>query len=284
MAFGMALSANAQLLWKVEGNGLEKPSYLFGTHHIAPAGWVDSVPGLNDAILAVDEIYGEVKSGDMDPNAVFQKLMVMGQAPADSTLDKVVSAEVLAKADSLMVTLTGMQGLMQRLNGMQPIIVSTQLTALQSFLAFPGFDPNQQLDMVVMERGKADGKEINGFETAEEQLEILLGQSIADQAADFTDGIEKWDEQIVKVQNLAEAYKEQNLDKISALMFDPDNGMKPAEAKRLIYDRNHRWVERMCPQMPEHSILVSVGCGHLVGPEGLIQLLQEAGYTVTPVL
>ena len=27
----IAISANAQLLWKISGNGLQKPSYLFGT-------------------------------------------------------------------------------------------------------------------------------------------------------------------------------------------------------------------------------------------------------------
>ena len=32
----IALSANAQLLWKVSGNGLNQPSYIIGTHHLAP--------------------------------------------------------------------------------------------------------------------------------------------------------------------------------------------------------------------------------------------------------
>ena len=56
-----AFCANAQLLWKISGNGLEKPSYVFGTHHVAPASMLDSIPGFNQAIADCDVVYGEVE-------------------------------------------------------------------------------------------------------------------------------------------------------------------------------------------------------------------------------
>ncbi len=283
LACGMAMGASAQLLWKVEGNGLEKTSYLFGTHHIAPAAWTDSVAGLNEAILAVDEVCGEIKSADMDQTAMAQKIMQMGVAPADSTLERVLAPEVYAKADSLLAALTGMQGLLQQMNGMKPTIVSTQLAALQSMIAFPDFNPTQQLDVTVMNRGEQAGKSVAGFETVEEQLDILLGEPIAIQAEDLSESIEKWDIEIVKAQQLADAYKAQNLEAVETIMFDPETGISPEHAKRLLFDRNHNWVGKLAEWMPERGILVAVGCGHLVGDQGLISLLREAGYTVTPV-
>ena len=39
----VAFSANAQLLWKVSGNGLTQPSYIIGTHHLAPFSIMDSI-------------------------------------------------------------------------------------------------------------------------------------------------------------------------------------------------------------------------------------------------
>ena len=42
----VALSANAQLLWKVSGNGLSSPSYIMGTHHLAPLSVKDGITGL----------------------------------------------------------------------------------------------------------------------------------------------------------------------------------------------------------------------------------------------
>ena len=43
------LSANAQILWKVSGNGLQKPSYILGTHHVASKDICDNIAGFNDA-------------------------------------------------------------------------------------------------------------------------------------------------------------------------------------------------------------------------------------------
>ena len=59
-------SANAQLLWKVSGNGLAKPSYLFGTCHIATVKLTDSITGFNDALNACDAVYGEIEKADID--------------------------------------------------------------------------------------------------------------------------------------------------------------------------------------------------------------------------
>ena len=38
-----AFSANAQLLWKISGNGLTQPSYVMGTHHLAALSIKDSI-------------------------------------------------------------------------------------------------------------------------------------------------------------------------------------------------------------------------------------------------
>ena len=46
----VAFSANAQLLWKVSGNGLTQPSYIIGTHHLAPFSIMDSIAGLQKAM------------------------------------------------------------------------------------------------------------------------------------------------------------------------------------------------------------------------------------------
>ena len=46
----VALSANAQLLWKVSGNGLSSPSYIMGTHHLAPLSVKDGIAGLQKAM------------------------------------------------------------------------------------------------------------------------------------------------------------------------------------------------------------------------------------------
>jgi uncharacterized protein YbaP (TraB family) len=49
-----ALGANAQLLYRISGNGLSNPSYIIGTHHMADTKFVDQIEGLKDALTATD--------------------------------------------------------------------------------------------------------------------------------------------------------------------------------------------------------------------------------------
>ena len=56
----VAFSANAQLLWKVSGNGLNQPSYIIGTHHLAPFSIMDSIAGLKKAMNETQQVYGEL--------------------------------------------------------------------------------------------------------------------------------------------------------------------------------------------------------------------------------
>ena len=66
-------------------------------------------------------------------------------------------------------------------------------------------------------------------------------------------------------------------------MMDPDNGMTPDEASRLIYDRNHTWVSFLVGALTTTPMFIAVGAGHLPGSQGLISLLRSRGYDVEPV-
>ena len=73
----VALSANAQLLWKVSGNGLSSPSYIMGTHHLAPLSVKDGITGLQKAMDETQQVYGELKMSDIQSPATIQKMQKM---------------------------------------------------------------------------------------------------------------------------------------------------------------------------------------------------------------
>ena len=51
----------------------------------------------------------------------------------------------------------------------------------------------------------------------------------------------------------------------------------------LLYDRNANWVKKLQQLMPENSLVIAVGAGHLPGKKGVLNLLREAGYKVEPI-
>ena len=60
VAIVCAVAAQAQVFYKVSGNGLQKPSYIFGTHHLAPLSMLDSIPSAKAALDETERAVGEV--------------------------------------------------------------------------------------------------------------------------------------------------------------------------------------------------------------------------------
>lgn len=279
----LGVCAQAQLLWKISGNGVEKPSYLVGTHHIAPAGMQDSIAGLKDAIQAVDQVWGEVVMSDMTSPQGMIELQKFMAAPADSTLNTLISP---AQLDSVATTLgkyAGTEVPAAQLIYFRPAVISSQLAVLQSMAAIPGFNPNSQLDGVIQQLGSQAGKSVHGLETVAQQLALLYGAPLAEQAADLMEQVRLDNLAAGKAREMAAAYMSGNLTALKDIMTDPAMGMSSDEADKLINDRNSAWVEFLIGALPTTSMLIAVGAGHLPGEKGVISLLQKAGFKVTPV-
>lgn len=80
----IALSANAQLLWKVSGKGLEKPSYIFGTYHLSPLSIKDSIAAMPQAMSETAQVYGEVVMSEMATPAFMQSMQQQMMMPKDT--------------------------------------------------------------------------------------------------------------------------------------------------------------------------------------------------------
>ena len=125
---GIALNANAQLLWKISGNGLEKPSYILGTHHLAPLSIKDSIAGLPQAVDGTSQVYGEVVMSEaMSPE--FMQTMQQNMMMAGDTTLQVLFApeqyELVGKAvkENLMADIA-------MLAKMKPAFITQQLTLI----------------------------------------------------------------------------------------------------------------------------------------------------------
>ncbi|MDE6496305.1 MAG: TraB/GumN family protein [Duncaniella sp.] len=275
-------SAEAQLLWKISGNGLEKPSYIFGTHHMAPASVLDSVPGFKEALASVDKVYGEMVMADaMSPESQ-QMMMMAAIAPQDSTLTAVLSPAAIDSLNNILAKYLGPQMTAAALNPMKPAMVSTLLAAAQTQSAFPQYNAAQQLDGEIQSRATAIGKEVGGLETMADQCQALFGGSILAQANDLMQAVRNDEIAIDVVKQLANAYLAGDLQAMLDIMENPATGFNDEQADRMLNRRNADWMRVLAGMLPTMSILIAVGAGHLPGDKGLISLLRREGYTVEP--
>lgn len=278
----MTSALQAQLLWKVTGNGLKSPSYIFGTHHVAPISILDSIAGFNQALESVDRVYGEIDMSQMTDMATQMKMAAHMQAPADSTLSKVLTADEIAMLDAALQK-AGAPLNAAALEPMKPAAVANVLTMFLTTQAFPDFDQSRQLDMTIQAMGRENGKQVGGLETLDDQIRILFDTPISEQAEGLVKSIKDIDKTIAMAHTMSTVYLAGNLDGLLKMMRDPDTGMTDEEADILINNRNSSWVEFLLGILPTASVMVVVGAGHLPGEKGVISLLRKAGYEVEPM-
>lgn len=275
---GFVANSSAQLLWKVSGNGVKEASYIFGTHHVAPLSICDSIAGFDDAFNSCEQLYGEIEMTDM--KALGMEIVKYMMLPKDSLLYTFYSDEEYKMIDSIFKIHMGMG--IDKLKMLKPIAISTNLVVTINAKIFKGYDPTKQLDMTMQNRAKEKGMTVKGFETAIYQAELLFGAPITEQASDLLKILKSIDQMEEYITHMAEAYLQQDLDNLFKDIEDPDLGASKEEMDRLIFDRNRNWAKQVKAIFEKPTFIV-VGAGHLPMKDGLINLLQKQGYSVTPV-
>ena len=280
----LTVAAQAQLLWKVSGNGLGRPSYIFGTHHMAPATMIDQIKGMDEAISGCDIVVGEVEKDSLMSPEVQARMAQDMIAPLDSTLDILLTTEEYRVVEKVFDKYFGTMGVkLSQMKSLKPSAISTQMQAMQALKYFPNFDATNLIDVAVQTRANDAGRPSVGLESVQEQIDLLFNGPLTEQAKGLVEACKQ--DEFFQVQSaaLVDAYMSQNLDKIFTVMTDATMGGSEEAMDALIYNRNRAWTAKLVEMMPERACLVCVGAGHLPGDQGLIQLLRNEGFTVEPV-
>ena len=285
MLLCISVCAHAQLLWKVSGKDLAQPSYVFGSHHLSPLSIVDSIAGFKPAMDEVQQVYGEIVMEDMMKPEILMKIQQKTVLPGDTTLTMLYSKE---KYDTLSQAVKSLMGVdLKMFDKIAPVALNVQMAVFIGLKSVEGFNPQQQLDMWMQSEAKKNGKPIGGLETVESQIEVLYGsKSFAEQADELYCTVTNLDFVSEQTKVMTEAYIGQDLKAMQAAMerkLNNECDTDPEVEDKMIYDRNTAWVNIMPKIMEAKPTMFVVGAGHLPGERGVLQLLQNCGYTVEPV-
>lgn len=285
------LGINAQLLYKISGKDIKKPSYIVGTFHVAPASFVDSIPGLRAAMDESEQVCGELEMKDMMSPEGIQKLTAAMMLQDGKTIKDILSADEMNRLnaylrDLLTIDLTNPM-LEQQMGKMTPAAITQQLTLLAYIKKTPGFNPQDLIDNSFQKYAQEKQKPIIGLETLDFQIKTLfMGKTIDRQKELLLCMVDnpKYNEQMLD--EMAKAYFSFNINKLQELMDEKENNQcdsTPEEKDELLGKRNRDWLTKMPAIMAAKSTLFHVGAGHLPGDNGVLKLLTNAGYTVEAV-
>ena len=287
-----SMTASAQLLYKISGNGLEKPSYIIGTHHLANVGFVNQINGVTEALTETDQVYGELVWDTMtniDSLKAVQNAMTL---PAGKTIKDYLTPDEYKRLDAFMVAKmgTGLSNPMvaSKMGNLTPMALVTQFQLLLFMTKHMGeFDPSSTFDQYFQAQAKKNGLPCGGLETLQKQINVLYtGKPMSRQVEELMCFIDNENFNSQMMEDLTSAFYAQNLETLKQVM-DRKLGGKcdstPEEEAKLIYDRNADWVSKMPTIMASKPTFFAVGAAHLPGDKGVLQLLRNAGYTIEGV-
>lgn len=272
----ISLFSNAQeleksLLWKISGNGLNKPSYLFGTIHLTCDTSLDA--NTLNALEATEQLYLELDMDDKSIQMQMMKLMMMKDGAKLSTL---LSPEDFKILDEFMKKNLNMS--VKLFDSFKPFMISSML--------FPKMldCKSKSVESELMKITKEQNEEIFGLEIAEDQMKVFDEISYQDQADELLktvkDNLEKDKKEF---QEMITIYQNKDIEGMLKMMSDSDNKITSENQDILLNDRNKNWIPIMVKTMKDKPTFFGVGAAHLAGENGVIKLLRKKGYKVEAV-
>ncbi|MNQ60948.1 TraB family protein [compost metagenome] len=254
------------LLWEVSGNGLSKPSYLYGTVHMICGGDYFLSEKTKKAFEASNKLVLEINFADPNEMADMQK-MAMGKEP----LSKKLNPEQLAKLDAILKKTTGMA--VQQVDSFSLMTVMS-LISMKTF----GCTDIKLYEMEFIEQAKKRNIIIGGLETVKSQFAMFDSAYSNDEMITMLS--ESTSEETAK---LVASYKSENIEGLYDITTD-EKFTSDKTKKIMLDNRNNNWVKNMPELMKKESVFFAVGAAHLGGEEGVINLLRKSGYSVKPIL
>ncbi|MFA0961241.1 TraB/GumN family protein [Roseivirga sp. BDSF3-8] len=259
------------LLYKISGNGLERPSYLYGTIHIICPADFTLAPYVEQAVKETSLTVLELDMDDPDLQTQMQQSMIN---PGLMNFTENMDEESRTKLDQILKKQYGAG--VQQLGIMKPFVIQNMLLLKYLPCAAP-----ESYEGRFIELSQQQEQEIIGLETVAYQFSVFDSIPQEEQIAWIEDMINDSASTANEFSRMVEAYKAKDVERLLEISIESEQFLNYADL--LLYQRNQNWIPRIEQIVKEQSAFIAVGAGHLGGQKGVISLLQDKGYTVEPV-
>lgn len=256
------------LLWEISGNGLNEPSYLFGTLHMTCKEDFLLSESVKQKFASSKQIYLEL---DMDDPQLQGKMMQQMQLAGKETLKNKLGESNFKKLDSFLQKEMSMNVVM--FDKFKPMMVMGLLA--QRLLPCATIE---SYDLNFVKMASEQKKELLGLEKVEEQIGVFDAIPDSLEILSIMNMVNDFDAQKKEFTRMSAIYKSQDLEALYQLMVESPEMMGSQEL--LLDRRNRNWIPVMESAMKNSSTFFAVGAGHFGGSQGMLELLRNKGYKV----
>lgn len=260
-------------LWKVKGD--HNTLYLLGSIHVLSKQSYPLKPALERAFADSNQVVFEIDLTRFTPNRFQQEFKRTALYPPGQSLSKKLSP---ATVELLRGTLPYYGLTLKKVDRLKPWFLAEWLSART--LEKAGFSDQLGVDLYFYRKAKAAGKPVLGLETLRDQAQIFDRFNDAENEEYLVSTMSGLPAYAVMVRQLVDAWKNGDVQLLDQLL-NQDKRSDPTTHEALFSRRNSKWIpeiERFAHQGGNYLIIV--GAGHLVGDDGVVAQLRQAGYSV----
>ncbi|MFV1984519.1 MAG: TraB/GumN family protein [Thiohalomonadales bacterium] len=259
-------------LWKIDKNGKE-PSYILATMHSEDPRILILPDNYNKIFIGAKSFTAEIDLS-IDNTEILTKAMML---PANKKLKKIIGENLFKKS----VIILNDYGIPENIiNQMKP-------WAVLMTLSYPKPKTGLFLDKLLFDKAIKMKKKYYGLETVQEQIAIFDNASYAEQRILLLDSIKQYPSFEKQLEIIKQLYIKGDLDGLreynKKVMLKGNYQVAEKFMIELLDKRNIKMVYRMKPRLGEGGAFIAVGALHLPGNAGILQLLREQEYQLTPI-
>lgn len=252
--------------------------HIFGTVHLLRPDLEWRSEAFDTAFASADTVVFEVDmKSEEAQRAIATDFLARGMFQDGRTLKGVLNDEdeaiISAAFDSLGVPIDAM-------NTFEPWMASVNLGVMQ--LVNDGYDPNSGVETVLEAEAIAAGKSFGYLETISQQADAFDLLPEEEQISILYETALLLEESPRMLDLLVDEWADGDVNGIATLVANPDGyGFTDAAYESLLVVRNEAWVPQIEAMLDEPgSVFIAVGAGHLAGPDSVITMLRDKGYTI----
>jgi uncharacterized protein YbaP (TraB family) len=273
LGHGAAVAQNS-ILWEISGNGLPTSSYLMGTLKFI---------GEKEFFLPKEAVkkLGECKTFAIEDQVDHKAQLELNKAvhfPAGKSLATELSPEEYKRVtDFFMAEFKIPKSKFdKKLSKLTPLALSISMTRMSLG------ENVKYYDIELLELAKENKMETYSLEPIARESQAIQTFPMKEQEAALLHSVSNFEKQKSEYHKLEVAYLRGDLDKVFEYSLHPTEN-NPVFIEEFYSKRNEEWFPKIEKMMSSKPSFIAVGVSHLEGPKGLLNLLKDKGYTLTPI-
>ena len=238
IGFQSKAQKESSLLWEISGNGLQQPSYLFGTIHMICEDDFIMTDVVKEKFKSSSQIFLEL---DMDDPGMQLKMMKLAMLPQGETLKKLFGSDY-PMVDSFFQKNT--QFSLALFNQFKPLMVMSML-----YLKMLPCENTASYEARFVSMAKEQHKDVQGLESIEDQMQVFDNIPDSLEAINIVKMVKEYKQQQQQFAEMVKVYKQQNIDQLFDFVNTSPDLMESQED--LLTKRNANWIPVMEKNMKQ---------------------------------